>query len=123
MAAAPSPRSRILYTVISASLLLCLSACGSHPHVAGKVTYKDKNLTTGMVGFVGKDGKKHVATILSDGSYKLIEPPVGQVKVTVEVKPIKLSIPGKDKDKKAEKDPPSPIPVHYSDPNKSGLTT
>lgn len=122
MAVAAFPRLLMSCIAISASVLLFLSGCGSHPHVAGTVTYKDKNLTAGTVAFVGKDGKKHVAAILSDGSYKLIEPPVGQVKVGVEVRPIKLNIPGST-DKKGEKDPPSPIPERYADPNKSGLST
>lgn len=122
MAAARSPRSNIPWTVISTSLFLALCGCGSHPHVAGKVSYKDKNLTSGLVSFVGKDGKKHAASILSDGSYKLIEPPIGQVKVGVEVKPPITVSQGNDK-AKAEKPPPSPIPVQYADPNKSGLTT
>jgi len=122
MAAAAFPRSGILSATISISALLVLSGCGSHPYVAGKVTYKDKNLTYGTVSFVGSDGKKQAASILGDGSYKLVEPPLGTVKVCVEAKPIKLNL-GKDKDKKAQKDPPSPIPAHYADPAKSGLTT
>src|SRR5262245_39322735 len=122
MAAAAFPRSGLLCATMSIGVLLVLSGCGSNPYVAGKVTYKDKPLTYGTVSFVGQDGKKQAASIVGDGSYKLMEPPLGTVKVCVEVKPIKLNL-GKDKDKKTEKEPLSPIPAHYADPSKSGLTT
>ncbi|MCI0684691.1 MAG: hypothetical protein L0Y71_21550 [Gemmataceae bacterium] len=107
-----------------------LSGCGSFTEVSGTVSYKGKNLTMGTVTFIGADGKKKGSTsIASDGKYKLIEPPLGQVRVAVQVKPppkianskseTKLTI-GNEPNEKAE---PVLIPSIYADPGKSGLST
>jgi hypothetical protein len=110
--------------------ILFLSGCGSYTHVGGTVTYKGKKLTAGSVVFMSPDGKKKGATnIASDGTYKLIEPPLGTVKVTVQVKPPPKVPESKDKPKVTIGDVPNEnvepvlIPAIYSDSSKSGLST
>ncbi len=53
--------------------------------VRGKVTFAGKNLTTGDVMFHGPNGMTGMAAIKEDGSYEMMDAPLGEVKVTVSV--------------------------------------
>ena len=110
--------------------VLFLSGGGSFTEVGGTVTFKGKKLTTGSLTFLSADGKKKgVTNIASDGTYKLIEPPLGKVKVAVHVKPPPKAAESKDKPKVTigevpnEELEPVLIPAIYGDFNKSGLST
>jgi len=64
------------YLLVSLFCLLlgvvAISGCsGGLSTVSGKVTYKDKPVTTGSVQFMGNDGNPAVADINSDGTYTL----------------------------------------------------
>jgi hypothetical protein len=107
-----------------------LSGCGSFTEVGGTVTYNGKKLTMGTITFVSPDGKKKGFTNIStDGTYKLVEPPLGQVKVGILVKPPPKAPESKNATKATIGDPPAIsldpvlIPAVYADPNKSGLST
>ena len=123
-----APRPAFVHGVFLAGILGLVSGCGSYPNVAGTVSYKGKNLTMGTITFVGADGKIEFTSIGGDGTYKLIDPPLGTVKVGVEVKPLpKIAplAPGKDMPPPAKTTSVEPvaIPANYADPTKSKLTT
>lgn len=125
-------RGRFMGGVLKGSLLsaiLALCGCGSLNEVGGTVSYKGKKLTMGKITFVAADGKKTGFTnIAADGSYKLVEPPLGQVKIGVEVKPPPNIAEGKQATKATIEDAAHPklepvtIPAAYADPGKSGLS-
>jgi hypothetical protein len=68
--------------------LACLTGCpGGGPgdaknSVSGKVTLNGQPVS-GMVGFIGSDGKEVPAPIKPDGTYIVDNPPTGDVKVVV----------------------------------------
>ena len=116
---------RRLASAAAMGILLFVTGCGSVPHVTGKVTHKGKNLTMGKIIFVSEDGKKKEFTSIGgDGVYKVIEPPIGKVKIGVEVTPPPPSPPIKGSPPviSSNKVEPVLIPAQYADPTKSGLT-
>ena len=122
--------SRKTLCTFSALAILFVAGCGSFTEVGGTVTLEGKKLTTGTVTFLGADGKKKgVTNIASDGTYKLIEPPLGKVKVAVQVKPLPKAPATKESPKvtigEVPNEPVEPvmIPAIYGDFNKSGLST
>ena len=128
MVGARSDRACGLTVLATIAMLFSFSGCGSLNYVTGKVSYKGKNLNLGSVTFVGADGKKAIASISQDGTYKLIEPPLGQVKVAVQVVPLpKIApvAPAKDLPPPGKTTPVQPvtIPANYADHSKSSLTT
>jgi hypothetical protein len=49
----------------------------------GTVTYRGRPLSTGTVLFVGSGGKRATGLIFADGSYQIVNPPGGEVKVAI----------------------------------------
>lgn len=115
-------------------LLLPLAiGCGGQAKgtVSGKVTYQGRPLSSGIVSFVPESGAPHYADIQSDGSYRMVNAPVGPVKIGVQSKPKQSASPsarmprnpqdyGKLEADMNQKE--SILPDQYTDPNKSGLT-
>jgi hypothetical protein len=98
-------------------IALLVVGCGK-PVARGKVSYKGQALNSGSVTFVGADGKEKSSAINPDGTYSIIEPPKGEVKVGVSVSTASGSIsappPGAPR--------PVIIPATYADPKTSGIT-
>ena len=66
------------------ALLLLIGGCGSNGKVSGKVYYKDKPLTVGMVQFFPeKQGGDFSSPIAPDGSYSIAKLPPGSAKIAV----------------------------------------
>lgn len=114
------------------SLLSLLAGCGSgEPVVTGTVSYKGQPLPGGNVYFVGADGTTREATIERDGSYKMTNPPTGQVSAAVKVPdyrpPAKPTAPRGDAPDpggagKVATFTPVNVPSKYANPKISGLT-
>jgi hypothetical protein len=118
--------------------LLAAAGCGAkHGRVSGTVTYKGAPLGSGSVAFFGEGGTADSAAIGPDGKYTLARAPVGPVKVSVvsgQPRQGPKQSGGKaPATKKEAPQPPSgetppqpgkyvPIPAHFADPEKSGLT-
>src|SRR6516164_2856495 len=64
---------------------VCISGCGSSTTVVrGKVTYKDKPVTSGEVNFLSATGLPSRSGLIgADGSYEIRDAPLGEVKITV----------------------------------------
>jgi len=122
-------------------LALLLSGCGGGGgKVTGVVTLDGQPLPSGTVSFLQSETKQsESAPIGEDGTYSMAKAPVGACKVTVSVPPSMAgpidptAVPGVPRDKAKDPSLPSmpdmgkqakvvPIPAHYSDPDKSGLT-
>jgi hypothetical protein len=114
-------------------LPLVIATYGCAPtvtQVKGKVVYEGELLHSGMVRFVGSDGKEVSAPISPDGDYQISGIALGTAKISVISKP---AIPAGFRNLPG---PPGPnpsaptalpenkvdIPIEYSDPNTSGLT-
>jgi len=65
--------------------------------VTGKVTLRDKPLTSGVVTFFGEDDNPVSARIKSDGTYSASNVPVGKAKVTVTPAPSEKGVSGMDR--------------------------
>jgi hypothetical protein len=114
---------------------VCLPGCGrSAPTVSGKVSYRGRPVTSGVVVFVGAGGKaSRPAVIKEDGSYTATGVPVGPVKVAVDNPPPlgrvwgnSAAPPANDPEvQEAARRAASyvPTPHHYGDANQSGLST
>jgi hypothetical protein len=63
--------------------ILTLPGCGKTGSVHGKVYYKDKALTNGMVTFVADNKTAGSATIQPDGSFAMANVPAGEVTILV----------------------------------------
>ncbi|MBY0456089.1 MAG: hypothetical protein K2V38_01995 [Gemmataceae bacterium] len=115
-----------------AAALLAVVGCGSSPgDLAGKVTYKDKNLRQGTVNVIAADGSAHSGTIQDDGNYSIKGIPQGAAKVSVSSPDPKTIVVAQRKGKDAPKSevvlPDASkwfaIPDQYNDPKTSNLTT
>jgi hypothetical protein len=127
---APAPETgpvrRLLWGGVAVAVVLVLAlfiffglAREGSPHasVFGKVMYNNKPLTSGTVKFVGEDGHSQ-ARIAADGSYQIMDAPLGPVKVSVRSMSTSVQKGNGDKIKWVTK---SLIPARYNDPYKSGL--
>jgi hypothetical protein len=112
-------------------LLLCAAwGCGgSAGTIAGKVSYRGKVLAGGTVTLFNADGVKiRSVPIRPDGSYRASGLPVGLTKIAVESKapsglpPVLVPRPPEKYDLADGATPAVPIPPHYKDAGKSGLT-
>ncbi len=145
-----SRRSSLAWGGLLVLGLVAFSAGCSGPNyraratVKGKVTFGNKNLTTGSVMFHGPNNLTGTATIDKEGNYEMNDAPIGEVTITVSVPQLpaggmRAIMPGAAgvKDQKSvdpenpEKtipimgDMPShvvPIPDKYSFVERSGLT-
>jgi hypothetical protein len=88
------------------------------PVVFGKVRYKNELLTGGTISFLGDDGIVQ-GKIEKDGSYEVVDPPSGLVKVSIRsISPFLQ----KEKGDKIKWTTRSLIPTKYNDPKASGLS-
>src|SRR5262245_22036371 len=116
-----------------------LPGCGAGKrtaHVTGKVTYKDRLVTSGAVTFHGEDGRLDSGQIDHEGNYTVAQAPVGAVKVTVVTARARQApqpgrrLPGGGKSGEHPGTPPEAtttgkpivLPKKYQDPEQSGLT-
>jgi len=129
-----------MLAILATVLVTAAGGCGaSNATVSGKVYYNGEPLKCGNVTFVSTDGKPSVSTrINEDGTYKFANVPSGNVKICVETESLnpekirgrpKYSPPPGQKAPEGLSDNPSdmtgryrPIPEHFGDPEKSGLT-
>ncbi len=66
----------------------CGEASDKPASVSGRVTYKGKAVTSGIVVLVGKDGKvSDPGPVQADGTYKIAKAPVGPMKVSFDNPP------------------------------------
>jgi hypothetical protein len=115
---------------------LAVVGCGQGTtSVSGIVMFKDQPLPSGTVLFHGPDGRIQHSLISEDGSYAMVDAPLGQVRITVQSHPAApAGLPsrgGKPPATPTELAPPAKakpndravrIPPRYLDPEKSGLT-
>jgi len=80
--------STVCLVTILCLALACLSGCGKRQAaVKGKVTFNGQPLTAGSVAFVGS-GRSASGIIKSDGTYAVMDAPVGEVTITVQTPPL-----------------------------------
>ena len=139
-----SSRTRLVAASLVAGLLAIASGCGGTGEVSGKITYKNKAVVHGFVGFVGPDGTSRSARINPDGTYTVKDVRAGEAKITVVSENPSAVVPGgrgrddadypKDapkrdvvRDEKPEAVDPEvikkwfPIPADYGDVTKTKL--
>jgi hypothetical protein len=108
-------------------LTLPLMGCGPDvTEVSGKVTFKDRPLSSGSVIFVRQDGESSSSAIAPDGSYLIENAPIGPVKIAVASHPLVppglMKSPGQAVDRRGDpKDGTVKIPKKYEDHETSGL--
>jgi hypothetical protein len=114
-------------------LLLLGCAGGSKiemAEVSGKVLYKGKPLTGGLITFISEKGAVPATDVIEENGQYKISAPVGDVKIAVdnrmlEKKPHKgpiLKRPDENPGAKTPKGTYVAIPEKYASPDKSGLT-
>ncbi len=80
------------------TLAMLVAGCGgSVGDVTGKVTYKDKPVTSGTVVVLGKDGIPKSGSIQPDGSYRVVGVKSGEARVMVSSPPL-VAVAGSVKD-------------------------
>jgi hypothetical protein len=62
----------------------CDSGVGARARVKGKVTFSNRPVTAGTIGFFGPKNRTASTQILEDGTYDIADAPVGDVTITVE---------------------------------------
>jgi hypothetical protein len=78
------PFARRLGTALALVGLGLVPGCGPGVgDVGGKVYLKGKEVTSGFVTLIGRDGVPHAAEIAADGSYRVTRVPAGEAKVVV----------------------------------------
>jgi hypothetical protein len=123
--------ARAALPVAAAWVVCCMAGCDGGPpptgEVHGKVMYKDKPVTAGIVKFVPEAGGEPVATSLGpNGTYRATGVPVGRSRVAIETLHMKkLAGPPKEIAKVIKpggRPVYVPIPAKYEKPESSGLT-
>lgn len=109
-------------------LALTISGCGkSSGTVTGHVKYKGEVVTAGNVTFYGPNDQIATALINPDGSYTVLQAPLGTVKVGVTAPPhmSKTKAQNLQRKKKGQFAPQTTesenIPLKYGKPDESGL--
>jgi hypothetical protein len=133
-------RKRTGNSAVLAFLLLAASAgilgCGSKTaSVAGKVSYRNKLVTSGEVMFITQDGRAGAhAPVQPDGTYRADNVPPGKLKVGLQ-NPVPMYYQQVQNGGKRIANNPEmqeaakratlyvPTPPTYADPDQSGLTT
>jgi hypothetical protein len=123
--------ARAALLIAAGWVVCCMVGCGGGPpptgEVQGKVMYKDKPVTAGIVKFVPEAGGEPVTTSLGpNGTYRATEVPVGRSKVAIETLHFK-KMGGPPKDiakliKPGGRPVYVPIPAKYEKPESSGLS-
>ena len=112
------------------------SGCGATAAtVSGKVSHRNKLVTSGEVVFLTQDGKSGAhAPVQPDGTYRAVNVPLGTLRVGLRNPPPLYYQQIKNRPKDLTDDPEMqeaakraanfvPTPPKYEDPNQSGLTT
>jgi len=137
-------RGRDPFRMFAPLLVLALAGCGSSTAtVTGKVTFRDRALTSGRVVFYCSDADQTVAhgDIRPDGTYTIAKLPAGPARVAVEIAdprtapeaargmmdPAKMGNPQAEKPQKPQPEKPRTVPpreviARYRDPDQSRLT-
>jgi len=86
---------RVLFQVVRAFAgvglfaLVALAGCDSGPGprapVKGTVTFNDRPLTAGTISFFGPKNRVGSAPLMEDGSYEVLDAPVGEVTITITI--------------------------------------
>lgn len=111
----------IFGAILTLLLILALVGCGSSSEptaiMEGVVKYKGTPLTGGIITLIGAGDKTKMATcgINSDGTFKINNAPLGDVKIGVEG-------PGPPSDASKGKQAAVVLPKAYANPERSGLT-
>ena len=131
-------RRRYLPAVVLAVVALVPSGCGAEKGaVFGTVTYKGKAVSSGQISFMPRTGIPVTAEIQPDGTYRVIDVPVGTALVTVirlpdnYVEPAKAKKPTNPpvrppagdpaKDQGKADAPATTLPVKYADTSTTDL--
>jgi hypothetical protein len=66
-------------------IALQIAGCGESPlgSISGKITYRNKPVTTGQISFIPTSGQPVTVEIQSDGSYSALRIPPGEAIVTI----------------------------------------
>ena len=111
--------------------LACLHAlgCGNQRKtitLTGIVTYQGNPVTVGMIYFHAPDNQMAGGVILEDGHYTATDVPVGEVRVSLQVKDPGLYALPKGSPaaapKKSESKGVTSLPPKFADPSQSGLS-
>jgi hypothetical protein len=105
--------------LLFAALVLGTNGCGGGVGVvSGKISYKNKAVVYGSVGFVGANGKTRAAKINPDGTYTVKDVAVGEAKVVVisELPRATSRSPGAAATDGPKDDPTQPEPPEVIDP-------
>jgi hypothetical protein len=114
--------------------VMVLSGCSGEPNatVSGKVTYKGKPVTSGVVVLVGQGGQASAPGVVrEDGTYVITKAPVGPVKVSFDNPPPYLPPQAYQRQAPMDKETKeaiklasrySPTPPQYKNPALSGLS-
>jgi len=88
-------------------LALGIAGCGDSLHVVeGTAAIKGAKLNHGTLSFHGDKGETRTASVNPDGSFMIVNPPAGAVKVTVEADPMRVAAA-----KKAAAPPKDVVPI------------
>jgi hypothetical protein len=129
-----SSRYSLAFLLVAGCLVLSGCTGGKLPSsVSGKVTYQGRPVTSGMVVLVAPDGKTSApGAVRPDGTYTIQHAPTGTVKVSFDNPPPPHSYaPAGAQNAAARQEAQQaaaeakfyvPTPLHYKDPEKSGLT-
>lgn len=111
--------------LIGMAVLFLIAGCGgTQPKpatVSGKVSYKGVPLTFGTIEFHGPAGKKSAASIDPDGSFRMVDAPIGDNTVVVKVPDSLPKPPPGTPDMPVVNVKLVPIPAQYADPARSGV--
>jgi hypothetical protein len=131
------PTARRLGAALALLGLGLVPGCGPGVgDVGGKVYLKGKEVTSGFVTLIGRDGVPHASEIAADGSYRVTRVPAGEAKVVVSSPspdPAKSAKPLPKREGAAAQNEAGPalteaqkktwreIPAHYGDVTRSPL--
>jgi hypothetical protein len=110
-------------------LLVVAAGCSSKKKttIRGKVTYKGEPVSVGAIYFHGESDQVGMGNISKDGSFTATDVPVGEVRVSLQVRDpgaYAQQMAGSGADPKPGAAPAgvTSLPAKYSDPKTSGVT-
>jgi hypothetical protein len=118
----PEKSKQRVFVLVVIAAVLAWPGCDTSPTrtVSGKITYKGKPVTSGLINFAAEDGRPLGNSIRPDGTYACQLPPAEYQ--------VRIDAPGAVPDNwKSESDRPPPqtprqVPIKYSAFETSGLT-